>query len=74
MLGPEHENYYMLRDYTLAEGDKVFASQKQNDPYNPNPGKGYIDPMKRERMRRQLEALEAKLAREGKPAKSKGQN
>lgn len=74
VLLPEHENYYTLMEYKLAEGDKVFASQKQNDPYNPNPGKYHIDPMKRERMRRELEALEAYLARKGKLAKSKGQN
>ena len=72
VLWPEHEDYYTLMEYKLAEGDKVFASQKQNDPYNPQ--KGNIDPMKRERWRQQLKALEAELAREGKPAKSKGQN
>ena len=74
VLWPEHEDYYTLMEYKLAEGYKVFASQKQNDPYNPNPGKGNIDPMRRELMRQQLKALEAELAREGKLAKSKGQN
>ncbi len=74
VLWPEYENYYTLMEYKLAEGDEVFASQKQNDPYNPNPGKGYVDPMKRERWRRMLEVLEAKFAREDKLAKSKGQN
>jgi len=74
VLWPEYEDYYTLMEYKLAEGDKVFASQKQNDPYNPNPGKGYNDPMKRERMRRALESLQAELEREDKLAKSKGQN
>jgi hypothetical protein len=72
VLWPEYENYYGLMEYKLTEGDEVFASQRQNEPSNP--GESNIDPMKRERMRQQLKALEAELARDDKLAKPKGQN
>lgn len=72
VLWPEYENYYRLMEYKLAEGDKVFASKRQNEPSNP--GKINFDPMRLELMRLQLMAFEAQHAREIKLAKSKGQN
>lgn len=74
VLWPEHENYYTLMEYRLVEGDKFFASQKQNEPCNPNSGLGKFDPMKLERMRRGLMEFQAELEREEKSAESKGQN
>ncbi len=61
-------------EYKFVEGDKVFASQKQNEPYNPNLGLGKFDPMKRERMRRAMMELQAELEGEDKQAESKGQD
>jgi len=62
VLWSEHEDYYELMEYRLAVGERVFTSQRQNKPHNPKDPD--MDPLKRQRLRQSLKALEAKLERE----------